>query len=100
MDSSEMKRFLTMLKRPSSEERDHAIESFTKYGKENPEEVLIKIHKLIHKGKEIEKQAAYEIVGNLQHESSIPVLLKKLTDNDPKIREHASNAILKYEKFY
>lgn len=98
MDSSEMKRFLTMLKKPSSEERESGIKSLTRYGKKNPEEVLIKIHKLIQKGQEIEKQAGYEIVGNLQHESSIPILLKKLTDNDPKIRDQASNAILKYEK--
>lgn len=98
MDSSDMKRYLKMLKSLSFEERETVIKSLTDYGMEKPEEILKEIHKLINKGNEIQKQAAYDIVGQLQHESSIPILLKKLTDDDPKIREHASNAICKYEK--
>ena len=98
MDSAEMKRYLKMLKSLSFEERETAVNSLTDYGKEKPDEVLKEIHKLINKGNEVQKQAAYDIVGQLQHESSIPVLLKKLTDDDPKIREHASNTICKYEK--
>ncbi len=97
MDKSEMKRLLTMLKSVSDEERETGIESLTEYCKKEPE-LLNEIHKLINKGKELERQAAYEIVGQVQNESSIPILLKKLTDKDPTIREHTSNTIVKFEK--
>ncbi|MHA2363010.1 MAG: HEAT repeat domain-containing protein [Candidatus Hodarchaeales archaeon] len=97
MNKEELKDYLESLKSPSAREYKKALDSLTDYGQRNPE-ILKEIHKIIKKGKDpFQKEAAYEIVGRLQFESSITVLLKQLTDKDSETRAYAIDTLSKYE---
>ncbi|MHA2295907.1 MAG: HEAT repeat domain-containing protein [Candidatus Hodarchaeales archaeon] len=94
MEKSELKSYINLLKSTTVEERNKAIDYLTTQARNYPEIVLKEIHKLIKKN----DPAAHEIVRKLQSESSIPLLLKKLTEKDPGIQKQAYKTLCSYEK--